>query len=107
MLFLRPCLVRDWLEAALASACIQGYIYSRVVTGTRDSQLLSFIAYEETSLLAFFIFLRFSKVSNPRSPCMMDNPEQIHWVRPGVQKVLVKDNIAAPPIAGGVPTAQK
>lgn len=25
------------------------YIYSRVVTGTRDSQLLSFIPYEETS----------------------------------------------------------
>lgn len=64
MLFLRPCLVWDWLEAALVSVCIQCYIYSRVVTGTRDSQVLSFSASEETSLQAFFIFLRFSKVNN-------------------------------------------
>lgn len=42
-------------------------------------------------------------VNNPQSPYVMDHPEQIHWVRLGVQKVLVKDNIAAPPIVGGSP----
>lgn len=42
----------------LSTAC---YIYSRAVTDTRDSrQLLSFIPCEETSLLNFFMFLRFS-----------------------------------------------